>query len=113
MKRNLALIAAAGAGAAALAAVVARRRRRAEPGAPPDADPRAEDLRRKLAEARETAADEEDFEAAGMAGETIVEDEGTSTQAPPPDDLELDRRRVHEEARATAEEMRRTPEDHS
>ena len=60
------------------------------------ADPRADELRRKLAEAREGAADEQDFEAAGMGAETIVDEEV--------DDL---RRRVHEEARAAADEMRR------
>ena len=99
-------------GGAALATVLLRRRRapveRLAPGAevqptpqPPEAavpapDPRADELRRKLAEAREGAADEQDFEAAGMGAETIVDEEV--------DDL---RRRVHEEARAAAEEMRR------
>ena len=96
-------------GGAALATVLLKRRRapveRVAPGAevqptpqpdPPEPDPRADELRRKLAEAREGAADEEDFEAAGMGAETIVDEEV--------DDL---RRRVHEEARAAAEEMRR------
>jgi hypothetical protein len=93
-------------GGAVAAALLLRRRQApatfeapaAEPPAPPapPADPRADELRRKLAEAREGAADEEDFEAAGMGAETIVEDEV--------DDL---RRRVHEEARAAADEMRR------
>jgi hypothetical protein len=64
--------------------------------APPHPDPRADELRRKLAEAREGQADEDDFEAAGMGAETIVEDDV--------DDL---RKRVHEEARAAADEMRR------
>lgn len=59
----------------------------------------AEDLRRKLAEARESAADEEEFEAAGMGPETLIEDEEEVAEA---------RRRVHDEARATAEEMRRS-----
>jgi hypothetical protein len=97
-------------GGAALATVLLRRRRtpveRLAPGAEahptppqpeaPAADPRADELRRKLAEAREGAADEQDFEAAGMGAETIVDEEV--------DDL---RRRVHEEARAAADEMRR------
>jgi hypothetical protein len=96
-------------GGAALATVLLRRRRgpveQLAPGAEvlptpqptePAADPRADELRRKLAEAREGAADEQDFEAAGMGAETIVDEEV--------DDL---RRRVHEEARAAAEEMRR------
>ena len=96
-------------GGAALATVLLKRRRppveHLAPGAgvqptPEPAaaalDPRADELRRKLAEAREGAADEQDFEAAGMGAETIVDEEV--------DDL---RRRVHEEARAAAEEMRR------
>jgi hypothetical protein len=96
-------------GGAALATVLLKRRRppveHVAPGAgvqptPERAaaapDPRADELRRKLAEAREGAADEQDFEAAGMGAETIVDEEV--------DDL---RRRVHEEARAAAEEMRR------
>jgi hypothetical protein len=95
-------------GAALATALVKRRRAPVEhlaPGAevqptpqpePAEPDPRADELRRKLAEAREGAADEQDFEAAGMGAETIVDEEV--------DDL---RRRVHEEARAAAEEMRR------
>ena len=99
-------------GGAALATVLLRRRRapverlapsgevQPTPAAPEPAalapDPRADELRRKLAEAREGAADEQDFEAAGMGPETIVDEEV--------DDL---RRRVHEEARAVADEMRR------
>jgi hypothetical protein len=96
-------------GGAALATVLLKRRRAPVEHPAPDAqvgptpqpeppapDPRADELRRKLAEAREGAADEQDFEAAGMGAETIVDEEV--------DDL---RRRVHEEARAAAEEMRR------
>jgi outer membrane biosynthesis protein TonB len=60
-------------GAAAGAVLVRLRRRPAEaPGAPPD--DRAEELRRKLAEARAAVADEADFEAAGMGAETLVEE---------------------------------------
>ena len=109
MRRITAALAAVG--GAALATVLLRRRRTpsalapgaevqptAQPPEPavPAPDPRAEELRRKLAEAREGAADEQDFEAAGMGAETIVDEEV--------DDL---RRRVHEEARAAADEMRR------
>jgi len=92
----------AGVGGAAVAAALLRRRQATPaPQAPaaerePATDPRADELRRKLAQAREGAADEEDFAAAGMGAETIVEDDV--------DDL---RRRVHEEARAAADEMRR------
>lgn len=108
MRRNAAL---AGLLLGALAAIALRRRFPFEPSAAPQADPRAEELRRKLAEARESAADEDDFEAAGMASETMLEDE------PRPDpgtgDVDETRRRVHEQARAAAEEMRggSRPED--
>ena len=110
MGRNVAVL--AGAALGTLAAVLVRRRtRRGAAGEGPDArpsDPRAEELRRKLAEAREQAADEDEFEAAGMSGEALVEDE------PRPDGrtghVDEERRRVHEEARAAAEEMRRSGE---
>lgn len=129
---------------AAVGAVVARFRRAEEtPEAPPDE--RTEELRRKLAEARAAAADQDDFEAAGMGAETIVEEppraepaqEGaepaeepppaeaaaepeppTSPEAeptppaeaepPPQDEFEAMRRRIHQEGKAAAEEMRRS-----
>jgi hypothetical protein len=107
VKRNLALL--AGAAAGAVAAVVVSRRRtgraaaeEAPPVAPAEPDPRAEDLRRKLADARAGAADEDDFEAAGMGPETVVEDDADVAEA---------RRRVHEAARRTAEDMRRAGDD--
>lgn len=104
MKRNVALL--AGAAAATVGTILLRRRGRSEPGAGPVPDPRAEELRRKLAQAREAAADEDEFEAAGMGPETLVEEE--SAAAPPPAAIDEERRRVHEEARAAADEMRRT-----
>lgn len=111
MKRLLALLAGAAAGAAAAAIL---RRRAQSVGPQPDA--RAEDLRLKLAEARRAAAEEEDFEAAGMGPETSVEDEPKPTTrpsdpSPPANEFEAMRRRVHEEARAAAEEMRREPDE--
>ena len=63
----------------------------------------------KLAEARAAAVDEAEFDAAGMAGETIVEDP-TVREPAPANEFEAMRRRVHEEARAAAEEMRRRAE---
>ena len=99
MKRNI--VVAAGAVAAALTALALRRRSLGELDAAVQPDRRAEDLRRKLAQARETAADEDDFEVAGMAAETKIE------EPPPPEDVDEARRRVHEEARAVAEEMGR------
>ena len=134
MQRNAAL--AVGALAGAAAALFLRRRPRTEPGAAPRELPQpdqAEELRRKLAQARATQADEDDFEAAGMGAETIVTEEprprtsisppepppvtpaappGESQPAerPPSDEFEAMRRRVHEEGRAAAEEMRRRAE---
>jgi hypothetical protein len=109
----------AGVAAGAFAATVLLRRRRPTL-APERPDPRALELREKLAEARHARADEEDFEAAGMAAETAVEEPAAlppsppETSAPeaskpaePADEFEAMRRRVHEEARAAAEEMRR------
>lgn len=138
---------------AAVGAVLARFRRPAEvPVAP--ADDRAEELRRKLAEARAAAADQDDFAAAGMGAEMIVEEPpqlepgpkakpkpkaepepraepepgaeapappeepaapppapaaGTG-EAPPQDEFEAMRRRIHEEGKAAAEAMRRSAE---
>ena len=103
MRRNVALL--AGAAAGTVAAILFSRRATA-PCSSADlrapADPLAEELRRKLAEARESAADEEEFEAAGMGPETLIEDDEDVTET---------RRRVHEEARAAAEEMRRSGAD--
>jgi hypothetical protein len=134
VQRNAAL--AVGALAGAAAALFLRRRPRTEPGAAPRELPQpdqAEELRRKLAQARATQADEDDFQAAGMGAETIVTEEprprtsisppepppvtpaappGESQPAerPPSDEFEAMRRRVHEEGRAAAEEMRRRAE---
>ena len=122
---------------AAIGAVVARFRRAEEtPEARPDE--RTEELRRKLAEARAAAADQADFEAAGMGAETIVEEPPRAEPAeeeakpaekeakpaapepePPPaepepepttpqDEFEAMRRRIHQEGKAAAEEMRRS-----
>jgi hypothetical protein len=136
----------AGAAAGAFAATVLLRRRR--PSVTPERlDPRAQELREKLAEARSARADEDDFAAAGMAAETAVEEPAAPPPAPPrppaetaveepaapppapprppaetaeperpksggpADEFEAMRRRVHEEGRAAAEEMRRDPED--
>ena len=93
------------AGSVGVAAVVlyrARSRTRPAFGDGAGDDPRAEELRRKLAESRGLAEEREQFESA----ETPV-DQAESR------DLGLDRRRgeVHEAARAAAEQMRRSPPD--
>ena len=134
MQRNAAL--AVGALAGAAAALFLRRRPRTEPGAAPHEVPQpdqAEELRRKVAEARVTQADEDDFQAAGMGAETMVTEEprprtsistpepapaappappseSLPAERPPTDEFEAMRRRVHEEGKAAAEEMRRRAE---
>jgi hypothetical protein len=115
VRRNTAIALAAVAGAVA-GAVVARLRR--QPGTALDApDTRAEALRQKLAEARLTSAEEEDFEVAGMGAETVVEEAPrpappttpppAEEPRPPGEEFEAMRQRIHEEGRAAAEEMRR------
>jgi hypothetical protein len=72
-------------------------RRRQQPSPEPPPDPRAEELRRKLAESPTIVDEREEFEAA----ETPVD------QAPEPlEDPEARRRAVHESGRAAAERMR-------
>jgi hypothetical protein len=65
----------------------------------PRDDPRAEELRRRLAEARTIVEEREEFEAA----ETPVD------RAEPAPEVDERRRRVHDEGRRTAERMRRRP----
>jgi hypothetical protein len=124
VRRNAAVALAAAAGAA-VGALLARRRARLE--APSRAaDERAEELRRKLAEARAATVDEDDFEAAGSGAETVVEEPPPAPEAPAPaaekpapplvpepppaDEFEAMRRRIHREGRAAADEMRRAGE---
>jgi hypothetical protein len=72
-------------------------RRRHEPVAEA-LDPRAEELRRKLAESREIVEEREEFEGAELT---------VDLAEPAPEDPESRRRTVHESARATAEQMRK------
>jgi hypothetical protein len=82
------------AGAVGAAGVAYRAlRRRTEPAGEPAADPRAEELRRKLDVSKGLAGEREEFE----AGETPVDD------AQP---LEEKRAAVHARGRAAADEMR-------
>ena len=66
------------------------------------ADPRAEELRRRLEESRPVVDDREEFEAA----ETTVDE----VEAPP-EDPDARRRAVHAEGRSTVEEMKGTGAD--
>ena len=108
MNRNAAF--AAGALLGAAAALFYRRRHEFQAGAAPPVDSRADELRQKLAEARTSRADEDDFEAAGQGAETVIADEDPKQRPfsrPPGDEFEAMRRRIHEEGKAAAEEMRR------
>jgi hypothetical protein len=71
-----------------------RRRRAADVEAP---DPRAEELRQRLAEARELSDERDEFE----GGETTVDQAEPATP-----DADARRREVHEAARAVTEQMR-------
>jgi hypothetical protein len=71
-----------------------RRRRPAEATAP---DPRADELRQRLAEARELSDERDEFE----AGETTVDQAEPATP-----DADARRREVHEAGRAAVEQMR-------
>jgi NAD(P)-dependent dehydrogenase (short-subunit alcohol dehydrogenase family) len=107
LNRNAAF--AAGALIGAAAALVYRRRGATVPAV----DPRAAELRQKLAQARTSRADEDDFEAAGQGAETVAVEEPPKPPTPPAPprgpnaEFEEMRRRIHEEGRAAAEEMRR------
>ena len=69
-------------------------RRRREPAA----DPRADELRRKLDESRSIVEERDEFE----GGELTVDQ-----AEPAPEDPESRRRVLHDSARATGEQMRR------
>jgi hypothetical protein len=70
------------------------RRHREAPAAP---DPRADELRRKLAEARSIVEERDEFEAAEVT---------VDLAEPAPVDPESRRRAVHDVGRATVERMR-------
>jgi hypothetical protein len=72
-------------------------RRRQKP-APAGADPRAEELRRKLDESRSIVEEREEFEGAELT---------VDLAEPAPEDPESRRRAVHDSARATVEQMRK------
>ena len=106
-----AALALAALGGAAAAVLFGRKRVRVPARATPPADPRADELRRKLDEARQADVDESEFTVAGMGAETIIAEEPSGREPPPANEFEAMRRRVHEEGRAAAEEMRRRAEN--
>jgi hypothetical protein len=103
VRRPLTLLSGAIAGFGLYRIVASRRRRPLyeRPPEPPESpdDPRAEELRRKLAESRPIVEEREEFEAA----ETPVDRAETAPE------VDTRRKRVHEEGRRTAERMRRRP----
>lgn len=103
MRRLVALLSGLGTAFAAVRLL----RRRGRSGGPaeslePTRDPRAEELRRSLDEARSVVDEQERFH----AGEVPVD----RAEPAPADPAEL-RARVHAEGRAAADAMRRTTED--
>jgi hypothetical protein len=101
MQNRVAIIAGGVAAAAAVAYGLLRRKPAAQPPVdlpeePAEPDPRAEELREKLAESRELAAEREAFEEAETPVDEAVADE----------DVEQRRRELHERGHATAEQMR-------
>jgi len=97
MRKALVLLAGGAALGAGLARIL-RREPRAHEELDTRPDPRADELRTKLAEAREVAAEREDEEAA----ETPVDE-----AEPTGEDLAERRRKVHAHGHAVAGEMRR------
>lgn len=100
MRRPLTVLSGAIAGFGLYRLLLSRRRRPAvEPPPEPREDPRADELRRKLAESRTIVEEREEFESA----ETPVDRAETAPG------LDERRKRVHDEGRRTAERMRRRP----
>ena len=66
--------------------------------APQGPDPRADDLRRKLAESRSIVEERDEFEGAELT---------VDRAEPAPEDPESRRRAVHDSARETVDEMRK------
>ena len=100
MRRPFTLLSGAAAGFGLYKLVAARRRAAVLEGPPePREDPRAEELRRKLAESRTMVEEREEFES----------DETPVDRAEPEPKVDERRRRVHDEGRRTAERMRRRP----
>ncbi len=103
MRRTLTL--AAGLAAGAIGGVLLRRSRVVGARAPGGRDPRAEELRRKLSQARDAAADEEELDAVRMGGDTVAVDQPPAQ--PTREEADSLRRRTHERGREAADEQRR------
>jgi hypothetical protein len=97
--RKILAFASAAAAGWGLVRLLMRRRETIAPVSPA-ADPRADELRQKLAESRSLVDERERFE----AGETTID-----RAEPAPADPDARRRRVHDEGRAVVERMRGSP----
>jgi hypothetical protein len=98
--RRITVLAGAAAAVGAVAARVFRRRRHGEAGS----DPRAGELRERLAESRAIGDEREEFEAA----ETPVDEvKPVADVDEPRRDIDERRREIHERAREAADDMRR------
>ena len=104
MKRIIALL--AGLAGGALGAAALKRLRPADATSSPAPDRRAEELRRKLSQAREAAADEQ--EGADLGGDTVAADQ--PPVRPTREEADSLRQEVHERGREAADDMRRTRE---
>ena len=98
MKARLAFL---GAATAAVGAVAARFLRRSGPDV---SDPRADELRQRLAESRAVVTEREEFEAAETPVDEVEPVAGGEDRR---GDVEERRREIHDRAQTTAEEMRR------
>ena len=97
--RRITVLAGVGAAVGAVAARVFRRRRHGEGGS----DPRAGELRQRLAESRAVVDERDEFEAA----ETPVDEvEPVADVDERPPDIDERRREIHERAREAADDMR-------
>jgi hypothetical protein len=100
---RITVLAGAAAAVGAVAARVLRRRRHGEAGS----DPRAGELRERLAESRAVVAEREEFEAAETPVDEVEPVATPVDEVEPIADVDERRREIHERARQAAEDLRR------
>jgi hypothetical protein len=108
MQRKLAFLAGLAVALAALRTIW-RRRLPSDPVAEPPLDPRAEELRRRLAASREALGDRADpAPEVAMPPPTDVGRDAVENAEPTDAEIDEARRRVHDGARQAIDEMRRS-----
>jgi hypothetical protein len=108
MQRKFAFLAALAIAVAALRTLWHRRVPRS-PVVEPALDPRAEELRRRLAASREARAEPEDpAPEVAVLPPAAIQRDATADVEPAGVEIDEARRRVHEEARQAIDEMRRS-----